>query len=277
MIVTRRAVELPCCFKRAASAFRGVGRMSTVTRLLGVALVMLLPACAQPVAPERASAIKTVGIIVAMRDEIHLTTIGHIVFQNQDTIESVPTWDLDDSMRDKFGAQLGKRYDVRPVTADKAAFAPGKVYYPMTTNLFTANALPSPIEAIRASASPQGLDAYLIVTPSGTLYGTTNVVVPGVGLLKGTAPFFSRAYYVHALYRVLVIDGHDGKVIGDVNVVREGFMQTMRGPNREVDASWWADTLDEMSPQQRERLQSAVKEVIDQSVPATLRALKLIE
>lgn len=257
-------------------------RMWSVVRLHWIALAALLAACAQPVTPERASAIKTVGVISAMGDQFHLTTIGHVIFQYQDRIESVPTWDLDGFVLDQFDLQLSKRYDVRPVTADKAAFAPGVVYYPMTTNVFAANSLPSPIEAIRKSASPQELDAYFIVTPSDVVYGTTKQTVSGLGLVKGIAAFFSRKYYVHATYRVLVIDGHNGAVIGDAigpefNALEamQGF--AMPGPKQEVDASWWAETLDEMSPDQRQRVESKLKEVINMSVPTTLRRLKLIE
>ena len=253
----------------AATGTACAERASVVKRILVLALLCILSACVHPVSPERASALKTVGVISLTGNNITLQSVGHLALSNESTTEQVPEWGLNQFILDRFNAELSKRYDVRSVTVDKTALQPGQ---------FSLESLGA---AVRASASPQGLDAYIVVLGGSSRYGTTNFSVLGVGLLSVPAPFFTgHNYYLHALYRVLVIDGSSGAMIGDGSappLPDAGIMPNIRGPYRVVDESWWAPSLAEMSQQQRQQLGDGLKDVIQRSVPDTLRTLKLAD
>src|SRR5581483_7949834 len=116
----------------------------------------------QPVAPEKAAAIKTIGVIVVHSDTIEVQTVGILVFSNANAAAPVPQWRLGAYLTDRVSAALATKYQVKPVRFDRDAFLPEHVAYPNTTSIFAS--VPSLGQAIREHVSPTDLDAYLIVT-----------------------------------------------------------------------------------------------------------------
>src|SRR5690349_25166764 len=99
-------------------------------RLLTALLLLLVPAaCAtKPVASEKLSGIKTVGIVSALENEFSFKTIGFMVFGNEErrALIDVPLG-VDDLIVERMTQLLGGRYDVRPVTYRKAEFPPDRL------------------------------------------------------------------------------------------------------------------------------------------------------
>jgi hypothetical protein len=100
-------------------------RQASAACVLCFCLVLLLGGCAGIVAgdPQKKAGIRTVGIISALSDTFHVHTIGLMVFGNDLKEFPIGSWGMDDLVTGRARALLSKRYDVRPVTYQKAAIA----------------------------------------------------------------------------------------------------------------------------------------------------------
>jgi len=254
-------------------------------RLFAIAAVLALTGCAaQPVAPEKLSTIKTMGVIVALGDEITLTNSGILVFTNGESHGSLAPWGIDDTAMQKVTAFLSRRFDVRPLVYDRAAFAPDKLYWPETEPMISGLVDPSRkrVETVIGdSVQPQGFDAYVLVSLAWSHVGATNQVVTGLGLLEAHSLFYTQNV-IHALYSITVFDGHTHKIIGRslARPVHPGVLASsdvLQGPFQGVDSSWEADSFDKLSEPQRQQLRSAIGSLIDEMLVPTLQGLKLID
>src|SRR4051794_12382860 len=195
-------------------------------RLILAVLLLLLPAgcLTYSVSPGKLSGIKTVGVVSALENKFTFKTVGYTVFGNDE--KEVPINEplgIDDFIAEQMTQMLGSRYDVRPVTYRKSAFPPeGETK-----------------QALRNDVTPQGLDAYVVVTPASSPYGYTNQSVVGLGIVSGhVRPFsLSLQHQLHALYFVSVYDGHTLERIGVARPPTDDsfLFPTIHGPSTFIE------------------------------------------
>jgi hypothetical protein len=96
---------------------------------------------------------------------------------------------LDDVIVSRISALLSRRFQVQPVTYRREAFATIERNSPIP---LASRLREDPIKKlVRAEVSPQGLDAYVVVTKATSRYGSRARVVAGVGMISHHAVFDS--------------------------------------------------------------------------------------
>jgi hypothetical protein len=130
-------------------------------------------------------------------------------------------------------------------------------------------------ETVRAEVSPQGLDVYLVITDASSTYTGRSRTVAGIGIIKHHTVFASYVQ-VHALYMIRVIDGHDLKVIDKRVAIPLNNTEVIRlaGPSRMVGESLLPAENDAVG---NHKLQTAITELIERSLPTTLASLHFID
>jgi len=241
--------------------------VSAQALLLGI--LLLAAGCAGVIVgvPTDLQTVKSVGVISAFADRFQLRKVGITVFGNDENEFPVDGWGIDDVVAGKVRTLLGRRFDVRPVTYRRAAFA--------KSNRGGIGAM------VREGATPAAVDAYVVVTRGTSQLGSTNQFASGLGLLETSGGVFSsNRQFVHALYAVSIIDAREfsSKAVTVALMPGESLVDplrttVMRGPHKQVDESWWPTARDAASNQ---RLKSAVVDLIDQSLPNTLQQLQLV-
>jgi hypothetical protein len=242
--------------------------------VLAVLLVVLASGCASLDAPAaKLQALKTVGIVSAVGDEFTLTKAGLTGFADDDQRFSIEPWGIDDLIVSRAGALLGTRFQVQPLTYRRASFAARERAAPIAVmNVLREDPVK---ELVRKEISPQGLDAYVVITKATSPYGSRGRTVAGVGIINHGAVFGSYAQ-LHALYLIRVIDGHEFKVIDkrSASPLDGAEMVRLAGPSRLIDPSLLPAAND---PARNDNLKAAVTDLIERSLPATLRDLRLVD
>ncbi|HZO44896.1 MAG TPA: hypothetical protein VFB68_03335 [Xanthobacteraceae bacterium] len=246
----------------------GVKVTGALKRVASLYLLLLLGACAgiTPGVVEKLDGIRQVGIISAFGDRFQLRKVGVTVFGNESNEFPVAAWGIDDLVVGKVRTILGRRFDIRPLTYQRAAF--------QSPNFGGIGAM------VQAAAPTSGVDAYIVITRATSQVGATNQSVNGLGILEASSPIYASTYTIYALYVVSIINAKTFASMGGVSALMPGEvpinpMRTtaLRGPHRQVDQSWWPTSLDAASNQ---RLKGGVVELIDQSLANTLQHLQLI-
>jgi hypothetical protein len=234
-------------------------RRGTAWGVLFFCLVLVLGGCAGVIAgnPEKRAGIRTIGIISALDDSFHVQKIGLMVFGNDLKEFPIGSWGMDDLVTGKARSLLSKRYDVRPVTYQRAAIASAQ----LGRGSFGEN--------IRPHISTQGLDAYLVLRSNSSQYMNTNQTVTGFGILD----YASIHYFLFALYYGRLVDGRDFSELDGLNSMQL-FSGPIRGPHQKVDQSWWPTSLAAAS---NPRLKAGVVDLIDKSLPDMLKRLELVD
>jgi hypothetical protein len=244
------------------------GTMMRLLRLAIVGFVLLLSACAGlgGVPIEKAQGIRRIGIISAVGDKFDVRKIGFTVFGND--LATVPVaWGIDDLIISRARAILSKRFEVRPVSYQRAAFANSRGWGQ------------SLADTVRSSASSEGVDAYVVIMGNVSQYGSSNQYLAGLGVV--TAGVIGSESIVHALYSVTVIDAHDFNQLGFAAAspldhsmgAALGFGGCgIHGPCRKIDASL---TPVSGNPAEVGKLRGVVVELIEQSLPDTLARVQL--
>ena len=244
----------------SCARFVGALRLALLCLLLCAAASAGVGAPASP----KSKGMRSVGIVSAIGDKFYVRKIGLMAFGNDTKEFPIDSWRVDDLVVSKARGLLSKSYDVRTVTYRRAAIAAAPI---------SRSGLG---DTLRAEVSPQGLDAYLVVTKIPVQYGGTNQSISGLGIVEG--PF--DHYFIYAILRVVLVDGREFSTIaqsiaalpGDKpcnSIIAKPFIC---GANREVDKTWWPASLNAASNQ---KLKGAMVEFIDKSLPNTLRQMEL--
>ena len=216
---------------------------------------------------------KTVGIISAVGDTLTVTKAGLSGPGNGQRVYPIESWGIDDLIVSRASALLSRRFQPRPVTYRRTAFAALERSNPVVVvNLLRKDRIG---DLVRTEASPQGLDAYVVITKGTSMYGNGGRSVGGIGITNHSA--LLKSYnQIHALYVVTVIDGHKFSVLEKRSAAPLDNTEIVRlgGPSRMVD-----DTLlpTATGAAGSEKLKEAVTDLIERSLPATLEGLRLFD
>jgi hypothetical protein len=246
-------------------------RQNLIMTALVAALLAVLVGCAAIDAPAKSQALRTVGIISAVGDELTLTNAGLTGFADTDRHFSIEPWGIDDLIVTRTAARLGTHFQVQPVTYRRASFAAREPDHPVAAMKLLRD---DPIkELVRREVSPQGLNGYVVVTKATSTFGSRRHTVAGLGIIRTSAVFGSNAE-LYALYEIRVIDGREFKVIDKRSAVPLNSDELVRlaGPSRAVDPSLLPGVNE---PELNGQLKGALTELVEKSLAATLQDFRL--
>jgi hypothetical protein len=128
---------------------------------------------------------------------------------------------------------------------------------------------------VETEVSPQGLDAYIVITKAKANFGGGGRKVEGIGFVSyGT--LLASSNHIHALYEIRVIDGKTFDVIEKMAAPPSDSAEAVKlaGPSRLVDESFSPSIGD---PAGNENLHRAITDLIARSLSTTLSDMHLAE
>jgi hypothetical protein len=239
-----------------------------------VLLAVSVSACAMfETGQTKLQAVKTAGIISAVGDQITFAKGGLTGLDNGSQSFPIGSWGLDDLIVQQATAALSGRFQVQPVSYRRAAFA-----------MIEKDSAVAPVNLIRGDpykklvqteVSPQGLDAYIVITKAKANFGGGGRKVEGIGFLTyGTV--LESYNQIHALYEIRVIDGKTFAVIEKraAPPLDNAAEVRLTGPSRQVDDSYSPSAGD---PARNENLHRAITDLIVRSLSTTLSDMHLAD
>ncbi|SRR5258708_20644536 len=238
-----------------------------------VVLALSLSACAMLETREtKLQAVKTVGIISAVGDEMNFARIGLTGPNNANQSFPIGSWGLDDLIVQQATAALSGRFRVQQVSYQRAAFAAIKDSPVAPVNLMRGDPLKKLLET---EVSPQGLDAYIVIAKAKSNFGGGARKVEGIGFVSyGT--LLASYSEIHVLYEIRVYDGKTFDVIEKMVAppLDNGATVGLAGPGRFVDESLSPSAGD---PARNENLHGAITDLIARSLSSTLSDMHLAD
>jgi hypothetical protein len=242
--------------------------------LAAVVLAVNVSACAMFATRDtKLQAVKTVGIVSAIGDEMTFARGGLTGPSNRSQNFPIGSWGLDDQIVKQATAALNGRFQVQPVTYSREAFAKAGTESVITpVNVIRRDPFKKLVET---EVSPQGLDAYIIITKAKSNFGGGGRKVEGIGFL--TYGTMLKSYsQIHVLYEIRVVDGKTFDIIekmaapplDDVGVVR------IAGPSQIIDDNF---SPNDGNPAQNEKLHGAVTDLVARSLSTTLSDMHLAD
>jgi hypothetical protein len=213
----------------------------------------------------RLQSVKTVGIISAIGDQFTFAKAGLTGLDNNPRGGPIASWGLDDLMVQQVADALSIRFQVQPVTYPRATFATTRESEITAVNLVRGDPFK---KLVQTEVSPQGLDAYIVITKAKAYFGGGSRKVEGVGLIRYSTVLESFDL-LHALYEIRVVDGKKFDIIEKLAAGPLDNASTVRlpGPSLMIDAGF--DERDD-------NLHRAVADLVIRSLPNTLSDMHLI-
>ena len=253
-------------------------RTSALGKLVLFAFLLAFAGCAtapSELAPEAAAKLKTVGIISAIGDNLNYEQVAITAFSNDLFHKPVGDFGIDKYVTDLIARDLGKTYDIRPVQYNSATFAAADFS-------FSEDADDSLGKLVRANATPNDLDAYIVVLSASSGIDVTNQVANGLGVARRAMAFY-HLHWAHALYGIAVVDGHTGKVLAwhgaPGGQQKLGLLESaaLAGPYKDVDETYWPEDPEHISDAQAKLVVDLVKSLIAQSMNGALQNTGLLK
>jgi hypothetical protein len=242
--------------------------------LASVLLAVNVSACAMfETGQTKLQAVKTVGIISAVGDQMTFAKGGLTGMDNRGQSFPIGSWGLDELIVRQATAALNGRFQVQPVTYTKDKFAGIEKDSVVTAvNLVRGDPFK---KLVQTDVSPQGLDAYIVITKAKANFGGGGRKVEGIGFLTYGTVMASYSQ-IHALYEIRVIDGKTFDVIEKRTAPPLDNAAEVRlpGPSRVVDESF---SLNTGNPVQNEKLHAAITDLIARSLSSTLSDMHLAD
>lgn len=209
--------------------------------------------------------VKTVGIVSAIGDQFTFAKAGLTGLNNSPRTVPIASWGLDDLIVQQVTEALSIRFQVQPVTYPRATFATTQESAITAVNLVRGDRFK---KLVQTEVSPQGLDAYIVITRAKAYFGGGNRKVEGVGLIAYSAVLESFRL-LHALYEIRVVDGKTFDIIVKLAAGPPDEASSVRlpGPSLVIDASF--DERDE-------NLRRAIVDLVIRSLPNTLSDMHLV-
>ena len=200
-----------------------------------------------------------------MGDQFTLARAGLTGLDNSARSVSIASWGLDDLIAQRVAEALSVRFQVKPVSYPRATFATTQDSAIAAVDLVRGDRFK---KLVQTDVSPQGLDAYVVVTKAKANFGGGNRKVEGVGLITYSTVLESFSL-LHALYEIRVIDGKTFDVIEKLAAGPSDDASSIRlaGPSLVIDAA--VDVPNET-------LHRAVVDLLMRSLPNTLSDLHLV-
>jgi hypothetical protein len=210
-------------------------------------------------------AVKTVGIISAIGDQFTFEKAGLTGLDNSPRSGPIASWGLDDLMAQQVTDALSIRFQMQPVTYPRATFATTRESAITAVNLVRGDPFK---KLVQTEVSPQGLDAYIVITKAKAYFGGGSRKVEGVGLIRYSTVLESFDL-LHALYEIRVVDGKTFDIIEKLAAGPLDNASTVRLPGPSL-------MLDTGFDERDDNLHRAVADLVVRSLPNTLSDMHLI-
>jgi hypothetical protein len=246
-------------------------------------LTLLLTGCATDRLDQaKVADIKKVAVMSIIGDQLTMTEVAMTAFGNDHEYSDISAWGIDPHVVDLVSGQLKNRLQVVPVSYATADFPQDGI-----TNLIGGGIdYWAPLgERIRDKVATQpnakDVDAYLVVVKGQSYVEQSNQVAIGLGVARRFA-LTTHRYYVHALFDLVLIDGHSFKPLRDVsyqlpNLSAWDSYPALRGPYMPADESYWADSYAALSPEIREQIHRDLLNMLDRSLPDYVQRSGLLQ
>jgi hypothetical protein len=237
------------------------GKSGISRRLFAAFAALSLAGCAGPssVGSPVAAGWRSIAVIAVVDDEIHLNYVGATVFNN--TNETVPVdWKIGEAVQARLEDVLRTRFEVRSLSFDPAVFRGAHPSKMMGTGDLTAR--------LKSAVKPGLVDAIVIAAGFGA------------GVSVGRPTSFSDNRFVGAAYTLTVFDGNTLEPVahenGQLACAKSLCFPVDYIVKRDVDLGWRGEPASTLSAETREKIRSIMFELIDESVPNTVRQMKLL-
>jgi hypothetical protein len=244
-----------------------------VLRGAKIALVALLVAAGgTATAADKRPPIRTIGIVADWSDYVYYIHTGFASKREQRG--SIPQWQLDKYLAGELEAALKQQYELRPVAFARGSIAPDPEKMLMWS-------LPSPKESLRAHAKPENgepVDAYVVIWPFIWEWTAMDTHVVGPGLLTSSGSMFPgrNGAWVYATGVISVVDGRTFEDIDECPLDSDATaFATTQGFTRRAD-DLNVEGLEKLTPEQMQRMESAIKALMRDEIAYCLRKLKLL-
>jgi hypothetical protein len=209
--------------------------------------------------------VKTVGIISAIGDQFTFAKAGLTGLDNSPRSGPIASWGLDELMVQQVTDALNTRFQVQPVTYPRVTFATTRESAVTAVNLVRGDPFK---QLVQTEVSPQGLDAYIVITKARAYFGGGNRKVEGIGLIRYST-ILESFDLLHALYEIRVVDGKTFDIIEKLAAgpLDNGSTVRLPGPSLMIDAGF--DERDD-------NLHRAVVDLVIRSLPNTLSDMHLV-
>lgn len=180
----------------------------------------------QALAPRTAQ--KSIGLITTIGDSFHVRTVGVTAFGNEAGKFPIASWKANDRVASNVANLLRKNFRVKRISANESAFAsleaPGRLFRSYDDDFG---------EIVRKLAASQTADYYLVITPGGSTFSSTNQSLHGLGVTRTFGLLGGGgADYVHALTLLRVYDGQFKLLRTEAGTMgQEAFLATVKGPH----------------------------------------------
>jgi hypothetical protein len=241
--------------------------------LAAVLLAVNISACATfETRQTKLQAVKTVGIVSAVGDEITFARGGLTGLDNRSQSFPIGSWGLDDLIVQQATTALNGRFQVQPVSYTRHAFATVKDSVVAPANVIRGDPFK---KLVQTEVSPQGLDAYIVITKAKSNFGGGSRKVEGIGFLTYGTVLESYSQ-IHALYEIRVFDGKTFDVIEKMAAPPLDDVGPLRlaGPSRTIDERFAPSTGD---PAQNDKLHVAIADLVVRSLSVTLSDMHLAD
>lgn len=228
-------------------------------RFLAVLVTAVLAACTSPKQVPDGFSPKSVAIAVSLKEQLYLRWIGFTVFNNTDETVAVD-WKMQAHLLRSLQQNLTNRYEVRQV--------PDGV-----STALAVTAAKSPIlgaeqelsQTLKAKASPGLADVIIVAySPDGASYQAPRQIPPGAEIS----------------FRVSLFDGRTFEPIAakfaEIKETREFKIFPRRFPRKEMDIAWRGEEFSAISENDKKKIQTAIYDLIDESIPFTLDQMKFL-
>lgn len=206
---------------------------------------------------------RSIGVVSLIGDTFTLKKVGITVFGNDLATASIASWGIDRHASGVVAKELATRADVKQIAHSPEVFAAyqrdGGMFRDMNAELK---------DGLRKATSGQKHDFYIVLTRSGSQFGSSNQHVVGIGMVQSGSVFVTKTW-LHTLFHLGIYDGRTHELLGwkIATIGQERFMAMIKGPHRELDSAWWVDAEKVAGDA---RLKAAVLEMVQQAVATTL-------
>jgi hypothetical protein len=248
-----------------------------VRRGAKIALVALLVASAIGAgkAADKRPLIRTIGIVADWSDYVYYIHRG-FAFSNREQRGSIPEWEMDRFLSGELEVALKQHYELRPI-----AFAKGSIAPDPEKMLFWS--LPSPKDSLRAQAKPangEAVDAFIVIWPFIWEWVEMDAYLVGPGLFTRSGSMFpgKNGAWVYATGVISLVDGRTFEDIDECPLDGEApALATTRGFTRRADDLKDVGGLEELTPEQMQKLETGIKALMREEITHCLRELRLVQ
>jgi hypothetical protein len=226
------------------------------------------PAAANPAKPPPVDGRPCIGVVSRLGESFTVKKVGIVVFQNEEHELPVEAWRIDDLVVSRITDFLKGQVAVRHISYPRGTFASLDEPQPFRNYEADFGAI------LRTLTTGTHCARYIVVTRGGSRLGSSNQGIDGLGIVS--AGGLVSNVNLHALFVLSLYDGDSFQrlryKVGTLG--QPTFLATIRGPHREVDKSFFPESLDIARDA---NLRDATRELLRQGLDMTLPELKPLE